>query len=131
VAEGDAGEVRLFGEIANTPEALQKMVNQLSKARAEHSFCCESGPCGYVIHRQLRALGLDCQVVAHSLIPRKAGDRVKTDRRDALSLALSKRFKSFDEHIQKAASESDFWPLVGGIDGLTRDEPTRRHYGRG
>ena len=87
VAESDGGEVRFFGEIVNTPEALDKLVKQLSKAGAQLSFCYEAGPCGYGIHRQLRALGWDCQVVAPSLIPKKAGDRVKTDRRDALSLA--------------------------------------------
>jgi transposase len=208
VAEGDGGEVRFFGEIVNTPEALDKLVKQLSKADAQLSFCYEAGPCGYGIHRQLRALGLDCQVVAPSLIPRKAGDRVKTDRRDALSLArlhrageltavwvpdgaqealrdltqaredmkhlllqskqrllafllrygkrfsgkcnwtqahyrwmeevkfeqptqylvmqeyvdcvlaLSKRFKAFDEHIQKAASESVFWPVIEALMAL-------------
>ena len=51
------------------------------------SFCYEAGPCGYGIHRQLTEQGLDCQVVAPSLIPKKAGDRVKTDRRDSLMLA--------------------------------------------
>ena len=87
VAEGEGGEVHFFGEIVNTPEALDKLVKQLSKAGAQLSFCYEAGPCGYGIHRQLRAMGWECQVVAPSLIPRKAGDRVKTHRRDALSLA--------------------------------------------
>lgn len=87
VAEGGGGEVRFVGEIANTPEAIHKLVRQLGKAGAKLSFCYEAGPCGYGIHRQLRQLGLDCQVVAPSLIPKKPGERVKTDRRDALSLA--------------------------------------------
>lgn len=87
VAEADGGEVRYFGEIANTPEAIQKLVGQFRKGGADLSFCYEAGPCGYGIHRQLSDLGWDCQVVAPSLIPKKAGDRVKTDRRDALSLA--------------------------------------------
>ena len=87
VADSDDGEVRYFGEIGNTPEAIQKLVKQLRKGDASLSFCYEAGPCGYVIHRQLSDLGWDCQVVAPSLIPKKAGDRVKTDRRDALSLA--------------------------------------------
>jgi transposase len=69
VAEGDGGEVRFFGEIINTSEALDKLVKQLNKAGAQLSFCYEAGPCGYSIHRQLRALGWDCQVVAPSLIP--------------------------------------------------------------
>ncbi len=51
------------------------------------SFCYEAGPCGYEIYRQLRELKQDCLVAAPSLIPKKAGDRVKTDRRDSLSLA--------------------------------------------
>ena len=51
------------------------------------SFCYEAGPCGYVIQRQLAAAGHDCVVVAPSLIPRKPGDRIKTDRRDAINLA--------------------------------------------
>jgi transposase len=87
VAESDRGEVRYVGEIANTEEAIRKLVKQLRKGEAQMSFCYEAGPCGYVIHRQLSELGWDCQVVAPSLIPKKAGDRVKTDRRDAESLA--------------------------------------------
>jgi transposase len=87
VAEANGGEVRYFGEIANTPEAMEKLVRQLRKGNAALSFCYEAGPCGYGIHRQLSDLGWDCQVVAPSLIPKKAGDRVKTDRRDSLMLA--------------------------------------------
>ena len=87
VADAQGGELRYVGEISNTAEALDKLVRQLKKGNAELSFCYEAGPCGYGIHRQLTAKGLDCHVVAPSLIPRKAGDRVKTDRRDSLSLA--------------------------------------------
>lgn len=87
VAEADAGEVRYMGEIPNTPDAVVKLVRRLRKEGAKLSFCYEAGPCGYGLHRQLRDLGQDCQVVAPSLIPRKPGDRVKTDRRDSLNLA--------------------------------------------
>lgn len=87
VAEANGGEVRYFGEIGNTPEAIEKLVRQLRKGGSDLSFCYEAGPCGYGIYRQLSDLGWDCQVVAPSLIPKKAGDRVKTDRRDSLSLA--------------------------------------------
>jgi len=86
VAEANGGEVRYFGEIANTAEALSKLVRQLKKGDVRLAFCYEAGPCGYGIYRQLREMGLDCVVVAPSLIPKKAGDRVKTDRRDSLSL---------------------------------------------
>jgi transposase len=87
VAEANGGEVRYIGEIANTPEAIEKLVKQLRKGGANLSFCYEAGPCGYGIYRQLSDLGWDCQVVAPSLIPKKAGDRIKTDRRDSLMLA--------------------------------------------
>ena len=87
VAEPNGGEVRYVGEIANTPEAVVKLVRQLKKGEATPSFCYEAGPCGYVLYRQLKGLGLECLVVAPSLIPTKAGDRVKTDRRDSLNLA--------------------------------------------
>lgn len=87
VAESDGGEVRYMGEIPNTPDAVVKLVKRLRKEGAKLSFCYEAGPCGYGLHRQLLDLGQDCQVVAPSLIPRKPGDRVKTDRRDSLNLA--------------------------------------------
>lgn len=80
-------EVRYVGEIENTPEALTKLVKQLKKGEASLSFCYEAGACGYVIYRQLIQMGHDCMVIAPSLIPKKAGDRVKTDRRDSMSLA--------------------------------------------
>ena len=82
-----AGEVRYMGEIVNTPEAITKLVAQLKRSTGRLAFCYEAGPCGYTICRQLRELKQDCQVIAPSLIPKKRGERVKTDRRDALSLA--------------------------------------------
>ncbi|WUR11599.1 IS110 family transposase [[Empedobacter] haloabium] len=81
------GELRYMGEIPNTSEAIAKLVKQLGKDGAKLVFCYEAGPCGYGIFRQLRGLGLECLVVAPSLIPKKAGDRVKTDRRDSMMLA--------------------------------------------
>jgi transposase len=87
VAEGNGGEVRYVGKIANTPEAVEKLAKQLRKNGASLSFCYEAGGCGYGLYRQLTDLGWDCLVVAPSLIPKRAGDRVKTDRRDSMSLA--------------------------------------------
>ncbi len=63
------------------------MVAKLSKGGAKLHFCYEAGPTGYDLHRQIIGLGHDCKVVAPSLIPRRPGDRVKTNRRDAVSLA--------------------------------------------
>jgi transposase len=88
VACADGQEPALsLGEIANTPEAMSKLAKKLSGGGRPVQWCYEAGPCGYGIFRQLRGLGHLCIVVAPSLIPHKPGDRVKTDRRDALSLA--------------------------------------------
>lgn len=88
VAEGKGGDPLFLGPIPNTPTALRKLVARMSRPDGEVvAFCYEAGPCGYGIHRQIKGLGHDCMVVAPSLIPRKPGERVKTDRRDALSLA--------------------------------------------
>ena len=73
-------------EIANEPAAIRKAVQRVRKGR-ELRCCYEAGPCGYVLQRQLTAMGISCDVIAPSLIPRKPGDRVKTDRRDAARLA--------------------------------------------
>ena len=84
---GRGGEVREVGIFENRPDVLRKMVARLGKQRHRLNFCYEAGPCGYGLHRLLTGLGHDCVVGAPSLIPMKAGDRVKTDRRDALMLA--------------------------------------------
>ena len=88
VAEGGrSGEVRQLGIFENRPEVLIKMATRLARGGSRLSFCYEAGPCGYGLHRLLTGRGHDCVVVAPSLIPMKAGDRVKTDRRDAMMLA--------------------------------------------
>ena len=88
VAEGGLrGEVREYGRIANTSAALDRLLRKLGGDGMKLRFCYEAGPCGYGIHRRLSARGHECVVVAPSLIPKRAGDRVKTDRRDAASLA--------------------------------------------
>ena len=88
IAEGGrTGEVRFFGEIDNTDVATSKLVKKLATQYRRLTFCYEAGPTGYGLYRQIKALGHDCVVVAPSLIPKKPGDRVKTNRRDALNLA--------------------------------------------
>jgi transposase len=88
IAEGGLrGEVREYGRIANTATALDRLVRKLGGESIRLRFCYEAGPCGYGIHRHLSAHGQECVVVAPSLIPKRPGDRVKTDRRDAAGLA--------------------------------------------
>ena len=89
VADGArGGEVRQLGNFLNRADPVGKLVERLSKTGGQRlRFCYEAGPCGYGLHRQIKDLGHDCVVVAPSLIPMKAGDRIKTDRRDAVMLA--------------------------------------------
>ena len=83
---GRGGEIRYLGEIENTGAATAKLVRKLAAKYQRLTFCYEAGPTGYGLYRQITSLGHECIVVAPSLIPKKPGDRVKTNRRDALSL---------------------------------------------
>lgn len=84
---GRDGDVRFFGTIGGDLESLHKVVRKLQSTGAELRFVYEAGPCGYDIYRSLTSKGFECIVVAPSKIPRKSGDRIKNDRRDALNLA--------------------------------------------
>lgn len=87
IAEGTRGEVRFLGEIDNTPEATRKLVKKLASKYRRLTFCYEAGPTGYELYRLITLLGHECIVAAPSLVPKRPGDRVKTNRRDALNLA--------------------------------------------
>ena len=92
IAEGGRdGEVRYLGEIATNDTATRKLVAKLAGKYEALTLCYEAGPTGYGLHRLITSLGHDCSVVAPSLIPKKAGDHVKTNRRDAQSLARNLR----------------------------------------
>jgi transposase len=80
------GETRSLGTIANREDSIRKFIKKLGSPEQLRS-CYEAGPTGFVLYWQLTQLGVDCAVVAPSLVPKKPGDRVKTDRRDALKLA--------------------------------------------
>ena len=87
VARSGRGRAEFVCELRNRPGVVGKLIDRLSEFGGRASLCYEAGPCGYGLWRELTALGHHCLVAAPSLIPRRAGDRVKTDRRDALSLA--------------------------------------------
>jgi len=84
---GRRREVRFFGTIASRPEAVRKLVEKLAKQHHRLAFCYEAGPTGYGHYRQIRAMGYDCQVVAPSMVPVRPGGHIKTDHRDATTLA--------------------------------------------
>ena len=84
------GRARFIGTIDSNPRALLKVLGKLGDAR-EMSVVYEAGPCGYDLYRRLRCGGYWCEVIAPSKVARRSGDRVKTDRRDALHLAEQSR----------------------------------------
>ena len=84
---GRQGEVRYLGEVDTSDAATRKLVAGLAARYDKLTFCYEAGPTGYGLQRLIESLGHTCLVVAPSLIPKKAGDRVKTNRRDAEGLA--------------------------------------------
>src|SRR3954454_12034390 len=114
VAVADAGrdgEVRFHGEVDASAESMRRLAAKLAGKHERLHFCYEAGPTGYGLHRLLTGLGHSCVVAAPSLIPRKPGDRVKTNRRDAVSLArllragvervLGRAIRIFAEHPDK------------------------------
>jgi len=76
----------VHGMVSNTPLSIHKLMRKYGPFDRLR-VCYEAGPCGYTIYRQLSSMEINCQVVAPSLVPRKPGDRIKTDRRDATKLA--------------------------------------------
>jgi len=83
---GGENQVRQW-RVLNRPQDISRMVKKIQKqASGSIQFCYEAGPCGFNLQRQLISMGVDCKVIAPSLIPRKPGERIKTDRRDAKKL---------------------------------------------
>ncbi len=87
VDAGRNGEVRRYGAIPNSPEAISKLVRKVTNRHVAPKFIYEAGPCGYVLFRQLDRLGVVCRIVAPSHTPTRPGDRIKNDTRDAERLA--------------------------------------------
>ena len=93
---GEGAAVEL-GQIESTPSAVRRLAQRLSAKHSKLSFAYEAGPCGYGIYRELADMGHDCLVAAPSLIPKRPGDRIKTDRRDAMTLARLLRMGELTE----------------------------------
>jgi len=107
VAESGTEEVRYHGEIPGTPEAVDKILRKLGGEGVELRVCYEAGPTGYGLARHLLARGIACGVVAPGLIPRKGGERVKTNRLDAQRLArLSRAGELTFVHVPDAGDEA-------------------------
>jgi transposase len=125
VAEPD-GEVRSLGLIPNRAESVRKLMKKLGPT--EHlRVCYEAGPTGYVLYWQLAGLGVACDVVAPTLIPMKAGDRVKTDRRDATKLARCYRAGDLTAVWVPDAAHEALRDLVRAREAAKKDQLRARH----
>src|SRR5215467_4293073 len=125
VAEQD-GEVRSLGMIPNRGEPIRKLIKRLG-AVEELRFCYEAGPTGYVVYWQLAALGAQCEVVAPTLVPVKSGERVKTDKRDALKLARNYRAGELTPVWVPDAAHEALRDLVRAREAAKKDQLRARH----
>lgn len=125
VAEPD-GSVRELGLIRNRPEAVRKLVTKLGPP-AQLRLCYEAGPTGYPLYWQLTALGVHCDVIAPSLVPTKAGDRVKTDRKDAARLARCYRAGDLTAIWVPDAATEALRDLVRAREVTKQDQLRARH----
>src|SRR6266571_5653331 len=125
VAEPD-GEVPFLGMIPNRPEAVAKLIRKLGP-REHLRACYEAGPCGYVLYWQLTRLGVPCDVVAPTLVPTKPGDRIKTDRRDAVKLARCYRSGDLTPVWVPDAAHEALRDLVRAREAAKQDQLRARH----
>ena len=125
VAE-QGGEVRSHGIIPNRLESVRKLIHKLGKVQHLRA-CYEAGPTGYVLYWQLTQLGVACAVIAPSLVPTKAGDRVKTDRRDAEKLARCHRAGELTAVWVPDADHEALRDLVRAREAAKKDQLKARH----
>jgi transposase len=120
------GEVHSLGVIANRAESIRKLIRKLGPVEQLRA-CYEAGPTGYVLYWQLSQLGVRCEVIAPTLVPVRAGDRVKTDRRDALKLARSYRSGDLTPVWVPDAYSVALRDLVRAREAAKQDQLRARH----
>ena len=118
--------VRRLGIISNREESVRKLVKKLNAGGA-WAACYEAGPTGYTLYWQLTKLGIPCVVIAPTLVPTKAGDRVKTDRRDAERLACSFRAGELTPVWVPDAAHEALRDLVRAREASKQDQLRARH----
>jgi transposase len=123
---GPDGEVRSLGTIPNRAESIRKLIKKLGPAEKLRA-CYEAGPTGYVVYWQLAELGIQCEVVAPTLVPVKVGDRVKTDRRDAEKLARCYRSGDLTAVWVPDESSEALRDLVRAREAAKQDQMRARH----
>ncbi len=120
------GEVRSLGVIPNRAESVRRLIGKLGNPE-RLKVCYEAGPTGYVLYWQLTQLGVQCEVIAPTLVPVKAGDRVKTDRRDAEKLARCYRTGDLTAVWVPDAAHEALRDLVRARLAAKRDQLRARH----
>ncbi|HAJ3957496.1 IS110 family transposase [Fictibacillus sp. Mic-4] len=126
VAEEGREEPRYFGMIRHKAEDVRKLVKKLGAAENLH-VCYEAGVTGYGLYRLMLSLGVTCEVIAPSLIPKKPGDRVKTDKRDAIRLAkLLRAGELVSVHVPTEDDEA-LRDLVRAREDAKEDELRAKH----
>jgi transposase len=126
-SEDRDAEVVSLGPIGTRQCDLDKLARTLQSKGAPLVFAYEAGPCGYWLHRYLTRKGFACHVVAPSLIPRKPGDRVKTDRRDAITLARLLRSGDLTAIYVPTIEDEALRDLSRGREDALRDLKTSKH----
>lgn len=130
VAKLGRGDAEYLGRIANSEEAIGRWLNRERKQWGgldDVLVCYEAGPCGYVIYRYLMARGVQCEVVAPGLTPRKPSDRVKTDRRDARKLARLLRAGELTPIWVPDEAHEAFRTLLRAREGAVKNRTRARH----
>ena len=125
VGEGH-GKVRSLGQFPNRPEAVRKFIEKLGEPQ-NLRVCYEAGPTGYALYWQLTKIGVACEVVAPSLVPRKPGEKVKTDRRDAEKLALCYQSGTLTSVWVPDAAHEALRDLVRARGAAKKDESRAKH----
>jgi transposase len=127
VAEGDSrGRGRSVGTIPNLPDSIRKAMKKLGPAKSLQT-CYEAGPTGYALYWQLTKLGITCEVIAPTLIPVKTGDRIKTDKKDAVKLAQCHRAGELTPIYIPDAEHEALRDLVRAREAAKKDQLRARH----
>jgi len=128
VAIADTGreKPRYYGMIDYTPEAMRKLVSKLGDPK-DLRMCYEAGPTGYGLHRLLLTLGVECDVIAPGLIPQRPGDKVKTDKRDAVRLAQLYRAGELTSVYVPTKEDEALRDLVRAREAIKEDELRAKH----
>ncbi|PMC33658.1 IS110 family transposase [Bacillus sp. UMB0899] len=126
IAEEGREEPRYYGMIAHTPEAIRKLMKKLGEPHTLR-VCYEAGPTGYPLYRLLTSLGVHCEVIAPSLIPKRPGERIKTDRRDSIRLAQLYRSGELTSIYVPTPEDEALRDLVRAREDAKEDELRAKH----